>query len=186
MRSELLLNTSGACNDSSMANNVSGTNFKTNEVGIYSLANYFASSEFSEHSTKSKIAQKKNRIKNKTNVGARPTQRDRQHVTRASPEILPRTSEKMKTKTPLSSLHFYQGNNLIPLKFNDAFKLNFKNMNLFSPVHYDDNIVHQTSNLETNFGARPHGFAMQQASKAEPLQKNGARSLDSLESLPKG
>ena len=62
--------------------------FRLNEIGIYSLANYFASSEFPGALRLSGIPEKK------------------------------------------KSLYFYEGNNLMPLKFNDAFKFNFKNVNL--------------------------------------------------------
>nr|UIB38796.1 hypothetical protein [Trentepohlia sp. YN1242] len=94
---------------------------KENEIGIYSLANYFASSEFLNFSSIPRF----NKHSNFNN----------QYV----PKNRPWPSEKnglnvknIQSKKTNSSLRFYEGNNLMPLKFNNAFKFNFKNMPIFS------------------------------------------------------
>lgn len=93
------------------------SNREKNEVGVYSLANYFAISEF---------AQQRSMNKSKSFMH-----------TRLDFSKLPWLLKNKKSLEIISDnretpLRFYEGNNLMPFKFNDSFKFNFKDMNLLS------------------------------------------------------
>ena len=112
--------------------------YYSNEIGIYSLANYFASSEFPKktiyplpHSSrKNKFIFSPSffrfRDKQLKDLSSSFTSVDElQQNQGVNPKNYRNLSER------LNSLYFYEGNNLMPLKFSDAFKFNFKNMNIF-------------------------------------------------------
>ena len=107
---------------------------KTNEVGIYSLANYFASSEFSKKAKQTPI---NNLISPISNFFGLQTSKSFDQLSKAKKNKLGFNKLKPGIEKPVhktrqqTSLRFYEGNNLMPLKFNDAFKFNFKNMNIY-------------------------------------------------------